>query len=83
MDNDEGLEHANDAPARERHAGDDVQALAVPSIDYRQHPHPTGVVERLRREVDRPGLVEHRRRRERLPDPLGYAPRRPPWQIEP
>ena len=46
-------------------------------------PHAPAVVERLGHEIERPGLVQHRRRGQRLPDPSGHAPGRPPRQIQP
>jgi hypothetical protein len=83
MERDELIEDAHHATTRQRQAHRDLQSLTVAFIDHRQQPYATAVVERLRHEIERPGLVQHRRRRERLADPPRHPPGRSSRQIEP
>ena len=83
MKSDELVEDADHPPTRERHAHRNLQPFPIPFIDDRQQPDATAVVERLRHEIERPGLVQYRRRREWLPDPSRHPPGRPSRQIEP
>ena len=56
--------------------------FSIPLIDHRQQPDPPAIVERLAHEVERPGSVQYRRRRQRLPHPARYPPRGPTRQIQ-
>jgi hypothetical protein len=76
------VEGARHPATGQRQPHGDLQALSIPFIQHDQQAHPAPVVERFRHEVDRPGLVQHRRGRQRLPHPSGHAPGRPAAQIQ-
>src|SRR5262245_52374550 len=68
--------------ARDRGCHLDRQDLAVPFVDHVQGPDLPPAVECIRHEVERPNLIQSRRRRQRLPQSCRHPSPRAPGQME-
>src|SRR5262249_8555177 len=65
---DEVVEDADDPRARNRGADLDGEALPVALVDHVEGSKPAAVVEGVDHEIERPGLIQARRRDQRLTD---------------
>ena len=83
VESDELTEHADHARRRNRRADLDRQAFSIPFVQDVERPKPPPAIERVVHEVDRPDLIESRRRDQRLAKPRRHPPPRPPRQIQP
>src|SRR5262245_24307978 len=76
------VQHPNDPGAGDGGADLDGERLPIALVDDREGPEGTAVVQGIGHEIERPGLVQARGGRERLPEARGYAPLAPPREIQ-
>ena len=74
---DDPVELTTDPQSRQRRVGDETEAFAGEVVDYREHPEPAPVGQRVGDKIQRPALVRRLRQRHWRPRPQCSFPAAP------